>query len=48
MSEDKPKDGKCCACSYEGTEETDCLAREDGIHCVHWWEGVEGENDERG
>jgi len=32
-------DGVCCACGYHGQEETPCPAREDGIHCEHWWDG---------
>lgn len=32
-------DGVCCACLYQGEDETPCYAREDRTHCVHWWEG---------
>jgi len=39
MSEVEPKNGKCCNCGYEGTEETPCPEREDQTHCVHWWDG---------
>jgi len=45
-SEPKPENGKCCSCGYEGVEETECAPREDKTHCVHWWEGKDGENDE--
>ena len=31
--------GVCCDCHYGGEDETPCAAREDGTHCVHWWEG---------
>jgi len=37
--EDTPMLGKCCDCGYEGAEETTCPKREDGSHCVHWWDG---------
>jgi len=40
----KELNGTCCSCEYDGVEETKCLAREDQIHCVHWWEGTEEEN----
>jgi len=31
--------GICCDCGDIGLEEeTACPVREDGIHCVHWWE----------
>lgn len=32
--------GKCCACGYDGEDETACSAREDGTHCRCWWEGA--------
>lgn len=32
------KYGTCCACGYEGDEETLCPNRKDKIHCVHWWD----------
>ena len=34
-----PADGMCCGCGYSGEEETACAEREDGVHCVHWWDG---------
>lgn len=34
-----PRDGVCCGCGYTGHEETNCPGRDDGIHCVHWWDG---------
>ena len=30
--------GTCCACGYSGEEETECPARKDRCHCVHWWD----------
>ncbi len=36
---DGRKDGVCCACGYDGEEETPCPKREDGTHCEHWWDG---------
>jgi hypothetical protein len=30
--------GVCCSCGYSGEEETECQAREDKTHCVHWWD----------
>ena len=41
MSCKSSKDGVCCSCGYAGEEETPCLAREDGVHCVHWYDGPE-------
>lgn len=39
--QDEAKDGVCCSCGYEGQDETPCPAREDKIHCEHWWDGGE-------
>ena len=39
----EPKNGKCCACSYEGEKETVCSERDDRAHCEHWWDGPDGE-----
>lgn len=39
------RDGKCCSCGYEGSEETPCESREDETHCVHWWDGPEEEKE---
>lgn len=36
---EEPLNGTCCSCGYDGPEETPCLKREDGTHCVHWWDG---------
>jgi hypothetical protein len=33
------QDGVCCGCGYAGEEEMPCAGREDGTHCVHWWDG---------
>jgi hypothetical protein len=33
------EDGKCCGCDYDGEEETECTERDDGQHCVHWYDG---------
>ena len=38
-----PTDGVCCACGYDGDEETACMEREDKTHCVHYYEVEEGE-----
>lgn len=35
----KATDGVCCACGYDGIEETPCSKRGDDGHCHHWWEG---------
>jgi hypothetical protein len=34
-----PKNGTCCSCGYDSDEETPCAKREDGSHCVYWWDG---------
>jgi hypothetical protein len=39
----KPMNGVCCCCNFSGEEETTCPSRADGIHCVHWWEGSDGD-----
>lgn len=36
-----PKGGTCCACGYEGYEETLCPKSEDGGHCNHWYDSGE-------
>ncbi len=41
-------EGVCCGCQYDGYEETDCPKREDGIHCVCWWEGPDPTQEEHG
>ena len=33
------RDGTCCACGESDTEDQECHAREEGTHCVHWWDG---------
>jgi hypothetical protein len=43
---DEPRGGRCCACGYEGNEETPCLEREDETHCVHWWDGASEDWDD--
>lgn len=43
QSQFAPQDGICCSCMYHEAEETPCDSREDKMHCVHWWEGAEGE-----
>jgi hypothetical protein len=35
----RPAGGACCSCGYGGEWETECPARGDGTHCVHWWDG---------
>ena len=40
---DVHRNGVCCRCGYSGEEETDCPARGDHTHCVHWWEGPDGD-----
>lgn len=35
------RNGVCCACGYTDPDETPCPARDDGTHCVHWWDGPE-------
>ena len=42
----EPKNGVCCDCDYAGEEETPCPNRKDGIHCEHWWDGPD-EQDEQ-
>jgi hypothetical protein len=37
----EPVTGVCCACGYDGEVETDCPEREDGQHCMHWYDGPE-------
>lgn len=32
-------DGMCCACRYDGDEETSCPERDDNQHCRCWYEG---------
>lgn len=42
------RDGVCCSCGYDGTEETTCEARTDRTHCEHWWDGAgDGQSDTR-
>jgi len=41
---DVVRDGQCCSCQYEGTEETACERRDDKTHCVHWWDGPSTNN----
>ena len=38
------QNGVCCNCGFSGEEETVCPAREDKTHCVHWFEGPDGDN----
>jgi hypothetical protein len=40
-----PINGTCCSCGYSGGEETECPAREDKVHCNHWWDGPEEMED---
>jgi hypothetical protein len=42
-----PVNGVCCSCGFAGDEETDCPSRDDLIHCEHWWDGPDGDEDER-
>jgi hypothetical protein len=42
-SEKDVADGVCCSCNYSGFEETECPARTDKTHCVHWWDGPDAE-----
>lgn len=37
--------GICCSCGYGGEAETICMDRDDKIHCVHWWEGPDKEDE---
>jgi len=39
-----PINGVCCSCGFGGEEETECPARKDHTHCVHWWEGPDGDD----
>lgn len=41
-----PVGGVCCSCGFSGDEETDCPARDDAIHCEHWWDGPAGDDPE--
>jgi SAM-dependent methyltransferase len=41
----EPVDGTCCDCKNSSAEETPCTAREDEIHCNHWWEGTPEESE---
>lgn len=36
-----PVDGACCACGYDGDEETHCTTIPDGTHCNHYYRGSE-------
>ena len=46
--DDGPKEGTCCSCAYHGENETPCSVREDGTHCVHWWDGDKPEHEPLG
>ena len=35
----KPVNGTCCSCGDSAPEETPCPKREEGTHCMHWWDG---------
>jgi len=35
--------GVCCSCGFSGEEEVVCPVRTDGVHCVHWYEGPDGD-----
>ena len=37
--------GVCCACGYAEPEESICPKMDDGVHCVHWWDGDEEVNN---
>ena len=39
-----PVNGVCCGCGYDGEDETPCVGRSDGTHCVHWWDGPDDES----
>jgi predicted NBD/HSP70 family sugar kinase len=39
----KPVNGVCCTCGFSGEVDTTCSVRKDGTHCVHWWEGSDGD-----
>ena len=46
MSDRKREDGVCCLCGYRDGKVTPCPdTRGDGIHCVHWWDGSDGDTD---
>lgn len=40
------KNGVCCACGYDGDEETPCPNRDDATHCVHWWEADDDDDED--
>ena len=44
---DKPTHSVCCYCGFSGDEEGVCVARPDEIHCVHWFEGPDGDNPQK-
>jgi hypothetical protein len=41
----EPIDGVCCGCGYCGEEETPCPKRDDGVHCWHWYDGPDDEEE---
>lgn len=40
----KPTNGVCCNCNCSGEEQTYCPASPLHHHCVHWFEGPDGDN----